>query len=756
MSKRESRHSAARTEPPAASRSIDEPAAATPPSFMRLRLPWASPAAAVLLVLHFLLAVTSDARNSTIFDEVVHVPKAAAIHLFNDFRLDPTHGPLVHWWAGLPLRYLGLKFPERTTVEWRGSDAWSIGHQLFNWKKYDNDTPRILWWTRAMIALLSVACGAVVFCWSRELFGDAGGLLSLLLFAFDPTMLAHGTVVTTDLASGLFFLLAMWRLWHVSGRLTLWNLATATLATAALLLAKFAGALIVVMGAMLIAARLFDRSPLMVRLPGLSRDLHGRGARTVMLGAECAAIIFGSAVMIWAAFSFRWSPYDGGPRNAAEYERLAAAGEFDYYFPAAKPKGGTRWQQVLEGGGIEASVAGFVHRHGLLPDAYVYGYMALRRTLGARDAFLNGERSPTGWWYFFPYAFLVKTPLPLLGVLAIAAVAGIGGLVRGRQLSSSPPVSKGGKGGFANVSAKPQSDASAAIFNPAGLGAAAPRGATLPLWVLIIVYGGSSIASTVNIGHRHILPIYPPLLVLAGGAGAWLLASWWKRITLLLCAGCIIPASWIVYPFYLSNFNSLVGGSKNGWRHLVDSSLDWGQDLNYWVEWARTKIDAGATREPVYFHFFGKEAPRRKGVPYRDIIEQLPADLLSTGLTAGWYCISATSFAQLSIYGASEHRTGVPLATDWRPEHERLYQSLRPAMAEFEQLPHDRTARQNWLRNWRPTDHQAVYDLYQKLRFTRICGHLRRRGPDEWIGYSILVFNVTDDQIRAYIDGPPP
>jgi hypothetical protein len=83
-----------------------------------------------------------------------------------------------------------------------------------------------------------------------------------------------------------------------------------------------------------------------------------------------------------------------------------------------------------------------------------------------------------------------------------------------------------------------------------------------------------------NIGHRHILPIYPVLIVMISS-----LVPWAVRQRIFVKGGLAVMAGWLfvssvgTFPHYLAYFNELVGGPENGYKYLVDSNLDWGQDL---------------------------------------------------------------------------------------------------------------------------------------------------------------------------------
>jgi len=161
------------------------------------------------------------------------------------------------------------------------------------------------------------------------------------------------------------------------------------------------------------------------------------------------------------------------------------------------------------------------------------GYLAEHNRAG-RPSYLLGEVADHGWWYYFPIAFLVKTPSVLL-VLSLVALVG----ALGRRLAQS-----------------------GALLLPAA------------------VYFALSLTSNLNLGIRHLLPVYPFLFVLAGAA---VFHAGWSRRTRLalvaLAAAFQLAESVRAHPHYLAFFNSFVGGSAGGWRYLADSNLDWGQDI---------------------------------------------------------------------------------------------------------------------------------------------------------------------------------
>lgn len=149
------------------------------------------------------------------------------------------------------------------------------------------------------------------------------------------------------------------------------------------------------------------------------------------------------------------------------------------------------------------------------------------------EAFLCGEWRLKGWWYYFPLALLWKLPIPLL---ALTLTGGLMWLARVRRWE------------FAE---------------------------TVP-WLSALAYLGLAMTSTINIGVRYLLPMMPLLSVgvaqqLTRQSRRWRVAAWG------LCGWLAAIVLW-AYPYYIEYFNELAGGPRYGYRRLVDSNYDWGQD----------------------------------------------------------------------------------------------------------------------------------------------------------------------------------
>jgi hypothetical protein len=210
-------------------------------------------------------------------------------------------------------------------------------------------------------------------------------------------------------------------------------------------------------------------------------------------------------------------------------------------------------------------IGNFAVRHRLLPEAWLFGQLFVLDTL-RRPAYLLGQISPDGFWTYFPVAFAVKTPVPTL--ILIAA---------GLWFISRQPLKR--------------MDRTFLILPP-------------------VVYFLLAMSSGINIGLRHILPIYPFLFVLIAGTVVHLWRARGSLWTGLVFLGIWYVGSTIwIYPHYLAYFNEAAGGPDNGYKILLDSNLDWGQDLKglkLWME--REHV------EKILFVHFGPCDPEYYGI----------------------------------------------------------------------------------------------------------------------------------------------
>lgn len=206
----------------------------------------------------------------------------------------------------------------------------------------------------------------------------------------------------------------------------------------------------------------------------------------------------------------------------------------------------------------------FVREYRFLPEGYLAGILECFKMLPDRPTYLFGSILNGGRWYYFPISFLLKTPLPLILLI------GLGFFRRTRSDLLS----------FTTITL---------LLPPA-------------IYLLI------AMQSDVNIGNRHILPIYPFLIVWAAEAGRMVTLERclnWKRAVLTVLLLWMLVGTVRIYPHYLSYFNELAGGASGGARYLIDSNIDWGQDMKSLAAYRTSKgID------DLYVCYFGTAAPQ--------------------------------------------------------------------------------------------------------------------------------------------------
>jgi hypothetical protein len=648
-----------------------------------------------LVAVFFILAVTAVLQKSNTYDEPLYLTGGYSYWKYGDYRINPENGNLPQRWAALPLLAMAPNFPSLNKPQW---DPWQLAFDFFYTS--NNDPSRMVLAGRVMIALLAATGGVLVFGWSSRLYGRGGGLISTVLYCFSTAILAHGRLITADLAVALFFLASVGCLWRMLHRFSLLAVLGSAAVMGLLFVCKMSATLIVPMGALLAAIRLVRGGPLTVKW---RREVQVSG-RWRLAGLFASAAVVHAAVvvlMIWAFGGFRYSAISPG---------LAGREQMD-----------AQWSDVLAKPFPMQQAIIFARDHRLLPEAYLYGQALILKRTAVRPAFLNGRYSIRGWWWFFPYCVAVKTPLSFFTILVLAAATAVVGWWKRASGPAARAVARAAGESFYR---------------------------TAPLWVLMAAYWAAALASHFNIGHRHILPTYPPLFILAGSAVCLFRRgrkAAWAWVLGLLLAAYAAEGLW-TWPNYLAYFNQLVGGPRNGYRHLVESSLDWGQDLPGLKRWLdrRDLNDQDAT--PVYLSYFGTAYFDYYGVRVR-YLTCFPLDrqrLVAPYLSPGVYCISATL-----LQNAIEDNYPGP----WTLSQERTYQTVSAHVAKLLQSgnPGDRE-----IKPGRPQNVQAKQmELFDKLRSKRLFAYLRHRKPDDEVGYSILIYRLSSQDIQAALFGPP-
>lgn len=630
-------------------------------------------AVALLILAHVVVAITGKREWSATSDEIAYMLSGHSYWQERDFRLQPENGNLPQRLEGLPAWLEGAKLPAATSPFWATSDQWRLGYVYFY--KLGNNLDRMLRDARAMNLIWSIGLGVLIFAWARSLFGTAGGFVALGFFCIDPSFLAHGALATSDTCMAFFMLAAVGAWWRYLNRGGFGAGLLSALVFGLACVAKFSAVLLIPMFLVLV----------------LVYEIRRRGAEVVAIAKPVRSIrkwplaILGHAAVaiaiIWASFNFRYSAISPSAPPFAHFIK--------------------EWSTMITEIGWQGRVLQFLRSWHALPEAFLYGYNHVISFSQQRAAFLDGEYSIYGWVRFFPLAFLYKTTLALLVALFLCATLTL------RRWRTTP-------GAWRRD-----------LYRAA------------PLVTLFVIYWAFSLTIHLNIGHRHILPICPVLFIFAGAIG-WAAAQaamfrWIAAVILL--AGVVEVAR--VHPHELAFFNALSGGPENGHKHLVDSSLDWGQDLPGLRRW----LDEHPLEQPVYLSYFGTGEPDYYHIHARRLwfLNGLEAPQKYVPLEPGTYCIGATILEH--VYS--------PVRGPWTMKLEKEYQALRELEPTFAVYENDPKRRAEMDREASPDTWQRAIMRHEILRLARLCFYLRARQPDDNVGYSIFIYRLNADEIAA-------
>ena len=618
-----------------------------------------------IIACHWLVGFSATLDKSLTYDEGAHLFSGVMYWLRGDFRFQCENGNLPQRWCAIPAVLSGqTRLPNSQLPFWTDAQP----REGANSYLYDsgNDAAWTIRVGRAWCGVWGAVICLIVFIWAKQLFGPRGAFLSLVSCAACPTLLANAPLMTSDTCLTLFLLISVGAIWKVLHKVNCWTVSLAALSLSCLFLAKTSAILVFPMAAIMVIVRLRSGMPLMVEWPGTKLELSARSSQLTAIAISagvCGVVAWGA---VWTAYNFRFAPTaDATSPQPAEYLRFGNLGRL---CSELSPR--------------QASAIRGLANAKLLPEAYLYGaaYVAAH---SERIAFLNGEYSLGGFRAYFLYTILIKTPLGMLGLLAVGSLA--------LRRSSNEKIN--------------------AWWYP-----------YTPLLALVGVYLTAAIFSGLNIGHRHVLPIYPALHILLGAASWWLSSSRIGRLALYGLLAAMVFETALSWPNYLAYFSPIVRPGL-AHRHLVESSLDWGQDLpglNRWLKENR------APKETVYLAYFGVDRPEAYGIQAVQIPEATsPTKNQPLPLSDGLYCVSATT-----LQGVYTPRPG-----PWSKKHEEAYQQLK---VDLSNSP-------------KPEQIRSL----ERARFLRLLAFLRHQQPIANIGSSILIFRLDDADVHAALEGTP-
>lgn len=504
--------------------------------------------AVLLLSLVLLITVSSMKNDSLTMDELAHLPAGYSYLTQKDMRLNPEHPPLVKDFSAVPLLFFGgVNFPS-DSVAWKTdvNGQWNFGNQFLF--KYGNPAFDMIFWARIPMILLLLVAGFYIFKWTRELFGNKAGLLALFIFSFCPTFLAHGRLVTTDVGAAVGVLIASYYYFKFLKDSTRKNLIIAGVALGIAELLKFSLILLPPFFGIALLIWCFAKSK---SIRDFFKNLAKYVGTTVLIG------IIGLAVIYSVYLYHVWN------------------------YPVEKQVSDSTFILASFNNRLVADSVIYMAGNPVLRPLAQYGLgilMIFQRASGGNTGYFMGEISAAGWKDYFPTVYFMKETLPfqIMGIIGM-----LFSLLYFRRASWQNPINTALKWiRFHFIE--------------------------LSMMIFVGIYWYTSLSSNLNIGVRHLLPIFPFTIILtAGGVYGWMKVGSpnYKKVKL---ATLIVLLLWqaetvmAVYPHFLSYFNEAVGGPSRGYKYVTDSNLDWGQELSRLNDWLnKNNIDK------IYVDYFG-------------------------------------------------------------------------------------------------------------------------------------------------------
>ena len=500
-----------------------------------------------ILVFFFAFNLVISDQEATTMDERAHIPSAYSYVRYGDMRLNPEHPPLLKDLAGLPLLALQPEFPLQSEEWQHGINAqWVMGQKFISClvpEEACNDADQITFWSRVPIVLVAVLMGIFLFVWTRSLAGRGAALFALTLYAFDPNIIAHSHLVTTDIGIAAFLFFAFYYFVRFLKEPTPRNIIISGIWLALANLAKFSAVL------------LFPIFGLFVLLYALSIAKPKEATLSTFLFKLKQIWLYGYkfALSVALCFAIIWV----------------------YYYPHTMNMPGIKLVEVAsvmfpdkQAGPFAKSFIAATYDNPILKpySAYFLGvFMVFGRVAGGNTYYFLGQVSNQASPWYFPVVFILKSTLPFLFLLVMTTLYSLYRIAKSFKDEQVTSLAK--LGTFLGQSLRRKTTQYVGVF-------------------FVLFYSFVSITGNLNIGFRHLFPILPFLFMFIAKVVFDIIKRQNNPIaqkisySILGVFTCVIIAvPFLSYPNFLSYFNGAFGGHANGYRYVTDSNYDWGQDL---------------------------------------------------------------------------------------------------------------------------------------------------------------------------------
>ena len=514
----------------------------------------------ILLILFFALSLSQLVSTSPTFDEGFYILRGYAF--FRTGHLIPLgHPPFAQTLSAFGVM-LEPDLPDPRSLDGWSTDKYDDASRDLLWQRGLNTT-RIVFLARFPILLIGLIVGAITFKWAKELFGWKSGLAALALHALSPNLLTHAALATTDLPVAAFYFFTLYFFYRLTKNKDFRSF-------------KNFGSL-------------SKESLINATLVGISLGLALASKFSALLLIPTLGLLV--AIQVWQIH-----------QQTSLLKRFLIFGFWILGFWFF-----TLWSTYFFSSSFTQYFSELTHLNQLASEGH--------------NAFLFGEISSKGWWYYHLVVFVVKTPIPVLVLFVIGAIRIAYSVMRN---------------GIRNTEY---------IF----------------LLIPTLLYFLAASLTSLNVGYRYLLPIIPLVHIIASSViGNWKLevgnlklGFWnlgfgvWNLFIVSLFIVHLI-STFASTPNFISYFNEFVGA--NGYRILSDSNIDWGQDL--------PALGKYLNGRKVYLSYFGQADPSYYGInttmlpgwppPRMEPIFYSPADP-----APGLYAISASNLVGVQLYDAN-------------------------------------------------------------------------------------------------------
>lgn len=524
----------------------------------------------ILLALFLFQGVRAILYSSPTNDEAGHITAGYSYIKYNDLRFNSGGPLLINIISALPLRLLPLS-PPYLSNDWSTGYLHGVAKDFLLLNNPYIDLTFFL--ARLPILILGLFLGIFIFKWAKDLYGITTACIALLFFSLEPNIISYSSLATSDLGITFFIFISIFFLQKYLTQKRKSDLMFFILFFLCAQLTKITALILFPLVFLLII--LYQQKKLNLK-------------KRFFLSTKIIILLFlVTLIGINLLYGFQGlsKPLSSFLQNDTSFNFSGInISEVKSKLIPANLK--TTINPLLDNMPLPLSY------HYLKTFAWV-----LYRSHTGQPGFINGLYSNAGWWYYYPFSFLIKTPIPLIIFLFLSLIF----------------ITKKFKKNFNN---------------------------NLFLIVPILFIFIPSLFNHIDNGIRYILPIYPFIIILAAPAATYLFQKN-KIITLFLFLWLAIGTIKIS-PNYLSYFNEIIGGPKNGYKHLVDSNLDWGQDIK-----ALSRFIKDNNIQNIKVNLFGLTQLDSYNVDYQYfgpswLKEDKNRQLSCQNDYSGWLAISAT------------------------------------------------------------------------------------------------------------------